>query len=111
PLSRVVTGSYLILAQVLAASFGLFFAAHALLFTLHLPSRYTIYSLRMVVALAAGIAIVAILDALFRWSETRGWPHPAVARPLVFAVAGVLAVQATLLPVLLNNADWRYPET
>jgi hypothetical protein len=65
----------------------------------------------MVLAIAAGIAVVAILDGLLRWAETRGWPHRAVARPLVYATAGVLAVQAALLPLLLSSADWRYPET
>jgi len=36
--------------------------AHALLFKLHVPSRYTGMSLRIIMALAAGMAFLVILD-------------------------------------------------
>jgi len=45
----------------------IFFAAHALLFKLHVPSRYTGMSLRIIMALAAGMAFLVILDAVFHY--------------------------------------------
>lgn len=56
PLARQVRHANLLL-QITVASFGLFFVAHALLFRLHFPSRYTYHSLRIVMAFAAGIAL------------------------------------------------------
>ncbi|MBC6472583.1 MAG: hypothetical protein GDA48_07050 [Hormoscilla sp. GM102CHS1] len=58
-----------ILPQMLLASIALFCAAHALLFKLHLPSRYTGYSFRVVIVLASAIAFTLILDSVFRWAQ------------------------------------------
>lgn len=60
-----------ILVQITLASLGMFFMAHALLFKLHLPSRYTEHSLRIVTALAGGIALTVMLDSLFLWARAR----------------------------------------
>jgi len=54
----------------------IFFAAHALLFKLHVPSRYTGMSLRIIMALAAGMAFLVILDAVFHWAQQ---PNPLAA--------------------------------
>jgi len=66
------------LPQVALASFGLFLAAHALLFKLYFPGRYTQHSLRVVMALSAGLALAILLDSLSRWASGReqarvGW--------------------------------------
>jgi hypothetical protein len=50
------------------SSFLLWGAAHLLLFRLHLPSRYTQYSFRILLAIATGIALTLLLDRLRRWS-------------------------------------------
>jgi len=68
-LAKQVTRSIDLLPQILLASAGMFLAAHALLFRLHLPSRYTKYTFRIVLALAAGVALVLILDAILQWAE------------------------------------------
>src|SRR5262249_22542700 len=60
-----------LLVRVVVASFVMFFAAHALLFRLHLPSRYTQHSLRIVLALSAGFVLLILLDSLARWLRTR----------------------------------------
>ncbi|HBB35194.1 MAG TPA: hypothetical protein DC064_26230, partial [Cyanobacteria bacterium UBA9273] len=65
PLTKQVTGKIIVLPQLLLASGLIFLAAHALLFKLHLPSRYTQHSLRIVVALAAGIVLSVIIDTAF----------------------------------------------
>lgn len=63
PLVRQINRSIVLLPQLLLASLVMFFAAHALLFKLYHPSRYTQHSLRIVVAIAAGIVLTILLDA------------------------------------------------
>lgn len=53
-----------ILPQLIAVSIAMFALAHAVLFTLHLPSRYSEHSFRIVLVLAAGITITIVLAAL-----------------------------------------------
>lgn len=62
PLAKKVR-DIIILPQMLIASLVMFFAAHALLFKLHLPSRYTQHSFRITMAIAAAIVLTLIIDA------------------------------------------------
>jgi len=55
-----------LLPQIILASLGLFFLAHAFLFHLYFPNRYVYHSLRVVAALAAGIAWMVWLEAKLR---------------------------------------------
>ena len=68
PKALHVTSNVTLLPQILLASFGIFLAAHALLYKLFAPARYTRYTFRLVLILAAGIALLLILDAVFRWA-------------------------------------------
>lgn len=65
-LVKEITSAVAILPQTALVSVSLFIAAHILLFKLYLPSRYTQPSLRMLTAIAAGIALTVLLDAAFR---------------------------------------------
>jgi hypothetical protein len=67
-LTKKITRKITILIQVAFSSIFLFFAAHAVLFKLHLPSRYTIHSAIVGLALVSGITIVVVLEAILRWS-------------------------------------------
>ena len=69
PLVKEIKGKVVILAQLMLASLGMFVAAHLFLFKLHLPNRYTSYSFRITIALAAAIALTIILDAIFTWAQ------------------------------------------
>ncbi|MBE9149530.1 hypothetical protein IQ257_13700 [Coleofasciculus sp. LEGE 07092] len=69
PLSRQVKGGVMLLPQIILVSLSLFFAANALLFKLHLPSRYTEHTLRLVLPLATGMALTILLDGIFHWGE------------------------------------------
>ncbi|WP_019505624.1 hypothetical protein [Pleurocapsa sp. PCC 7319] len=69
PLSQKVNPKITYLANLLLVSFTLFFIAHALLFKLHLPSRYTQHSLKIIIILAASIALVLIIEALLSWAK------------------------------------------
>ncbi|MFB2980151.1 hypothetical protein [Microseira sp. BLCC-F43] len=89
PLLKQLTHSSAILGQIVMASIGMFFAAHAVLFKLHLPSRYTGITFRIVIAFASAIAISIILDKIWRWasSQERAKITVAVAATLVISIA------------------------
>lgn len=95
PLVRQVKHLGLLL-RIVAAALVLFVAAHALLFRLHLPSRYTGYTLRFVLCFAAAIALTLFLDAGLRWL------HGAQVRwlPAVVLLGGIGAIAASV---------WFYP--
>lgn len=65
PLVKQIKGEVTLLPQIVLVSLGLFFAAHALLLKLFFPSRYTSHTFRIVMALAAGIVLTVMLDAVF----------------------------------------------
>lgn len=62
-----------LLPYLTIVSLALFFIAHRLAFKLHMPSRYTQHSLRVVMALAAAIASTLILESLWRWGRGRSF--------------------------------------
>jgi len=66
PLTKQFDKSGKILLQISIASIIMFFVAHALLFKLYCPSRYTEHTLRIVLAIAGGLALTAILDTVLR---------------------------------------------
>lgn len=60
-----------LLYQGVIASLGLYITAHFLLFKLYFPSRYTYHSLRVLLALAAGITLTILGEAGWRWLRSR----------------------------------------
>ncbi len=73
-LSRQITQKIWLLLHLIVVSVVMFILAHAVLFKLHLPSRYTGHSFCIVIALAAGIVLTSILDALWRQVKIRQNP-------------------------------------
>ncbi|MFE4106750.1 hypothetical protein [Almyronema epifaneia] len=88
---------WVLLGQVLAASVGLFAIAHLLLFRLHLPSRYSEHSLRIVAAIAAGLAVAEWLRRSFPLSR-RSWAV-FTAGLTFWAIAPLIVYFAFLIPV------------
>ncbi len=64
PLVRKITNQIVILPQLIIVSVAMFLIAHGTLFELHLPSRYTGHTFRVIIAIAAGIVLTTILQAL-----------------------------------------------
>ncbi|MEO1522874.1 MAG: hypothetical protein AAFU78_19135 [Cyanobacteria bacterium J06633_2] len=60
-----------ILAEILLSALGLFFLAHAIFPTLYLPSRYTFYSVRFVMAIATGLVLTLVLHKSWNWLKRR----------------------------------------
>lgn len=102
PMVRKINSHVIILPQIILASLTIFFLAHLFLFKLHLPGRYTQHSLRIVMALAGGIAIAILLDAVFDWINKR------IKLSLIIKILiGVLLIVPLLYP---SYAVMSYPE-
>src|SRR5262249_277586 len=85
--------------------------AHALLFRLYLPNRYTEHSLRIVFSIAAGIVLLAVLDTLWRCLQEPGTVRPWV-RTAALAASGALALAVSVLyPVALWYSRVPFPKT
>ena len=100
-LALQVLSSVKILLQIVLASVGMFFAAHALAFKLHFPSRYTFHTFQMVLALAGGIALTLMLDAVFQWLQ-RTKPRIRGRQFLALFTAAVLGAALVLYPSSLK---------
>lgn len=66
PLLKELTSGIWLIFHLLISSITMFFIAHAVLFKLHLPSRYTGISFRIIVAIGTGIVCTVLIDALFQ---------------------------------------------
>lgn len=69
PLVQRINRTITVLPQIIYVSLGLFIAAHLLLLTLFFPTRYTTHSFRIVLAIAAGIVLTILFDALLTACE------------------------------------------
>ncbi len=88
-----------VLLQLLLSSASSFLLAHLLLFRLHLPSRYTHHSVRVLLSLAAGIVLVAIAQSVFRPSA---WGSGTTLLKRLLAV--ILWVSVIASPLWLQDS-------
>jgi hypothetical protein len=102
PLAKQVASTVTLLPQIILASCGMFFAAHALLYKIFAPSRYTRYSLKFVMILAAGIALVVIVDAVLRWIKQQA-KISALRQLLALGLTALLGTVLVLCPQFLQN--------
>lgn len=98
-LVKYINPNIKILPKLLITSIALFVTAHALLFKLYLPSRYTNYSLRIVLALATGITIITLLDVVLRWARREDKSRQK-RKILTLLLTGLLAAIIILHPLL-----------
>ncbi len=109
PLVKQLTKGVIVLPQLLLVSLCWFFAAHALLLKLFFPSRYMMHSLRMVLCIAAAIALSVLWDAAWqkigKLDLSRFWGRK------LLAVGATLLVGAVV--VFYPNIFWKrhFPET
>jgi hypothetical protein len=102
PLVRQITNNISVLSQIALVSLGLYLAAHALLFKLYLPSRYTQYSIRILTALAGAIAAIVLLDAIFLWAGKGTHPQQPRRQIWGLALTALIGVALVFYPVLLQ---------
>jgi hypothetical protein len=108
PLVKKISAQIALLPKVVIVSLAMFFAANLLLFRLYLPSRFTVNSFRIVLALAAGVAAITVLDAIFRFADRLRVPR--FARSAIAAGATVCLAAALVLPQAVTGVwvDTRY---
>ncbi len=104
PLTKKISPDLIILPQITLTAFTLFLAAHALLFKLHLPSRYTTHTLQIVLALAAGICIAIITDKLRHQSHMIAGLRPSF-------LAGLIVTALLLYPISVSYFPRPYYKT
>ena len=78
PLAKQINSNINIIAKILIASLILFCLSHLLLFKLHLPSRYTQHTWRIVIALVDGITLTIAIAKISQFKPK--------LRPLIIAV-------------------------
>ncbi len=102
PLTKQLSRNLILLPQILLSSGIMFVAAHLLLFQLHLPSRYTQHSFRIVFSITAGLVIIILIDAAFQISKktTSSWIKTKV---LPSAIVTILGTPLLCYPLLLDG--------
>jgi hypothetical protein len=108
PTVKLITSEIKLLLQIGIASVTLFLLAHLLFPKLYLPSRYTFYSLRIVMPIAAGIVLWVGLAAGWRWwrrqAQLQRWQKVSVGLVSLFTVAVV--VIPAIPPLFLSCQGW-----
>lgn len=92
-----------ILGQLTVVSLGLFFLAHAILFTLYLPSRYTQHTFRLILAFSAAIALTIIIDSLLHWGEAQSNSKVPWQPSIVLSSVAAIAISIIFYPSFLEN--------
>ena len=71
PTVNLITNKIVILLQVTIASLSMYVLAHLFLPVLHLPSRFTYHSLRLILGITTAIVLTVILDTLKIWLDKK----------------------------------------
>lgn len=103
PLIKQLKSNILVLPQLLLVSVSLFFAAHAVLFKLHLPSRYTNHSFRILVALASAIALTVILDTILSWASPHTKPYLPARQFIALGATALIGAALVLYPSFIKH--------
>ncbi|MEG4800238.1 hypothetical protein QUB63_04070 [Microcoleus sp. ARI1-B5] len=102
PLANQIQSKIWLLLQLFLASSAMFFAAHATVFKLYQPGRYTAYSLRFMIVFISAIALTLIIDGVCHWAsttETRFHLKNLVA----LITAATIAIAVVLYPCLVEE--------
>ncbi|MEG5138781.1 MULTISPECIES: hypothetical protein [unclassified Microcoleus] len=70
PLASRITSKIWLLLQLFLGSSVMFLAAHATIFKLYQPGRYTAYSLRFIIVSISAIVLTLIIDGICNWALT-----------------------------------------
>jgi hypothetical protein len=100
PLTQFLSPNIRVLPEILVPSFVLFGLAHGLAMRLYSPSRFTQHSLRLVMALAAGIVVTLMLDTCRRWLLHRGWSELNLGQKFATGFLGVFLTASIIVPAI-----------
>ncbi|MEM9484926.1 MAG: hypothetical protein AAGA83_14705 [Cyanobacteria bacterium P01_F01_bin.116] len=98
PLLKKINNNGVLLLQVGLAGILMFLASHATLFWLHLPSRYSRHVIKVIVALAAAMVLITLLDSgLRRLCKTPFSPWKQITALAMIAGFTIVSVGYPLL--------------
>ncbi|HHP7244169.1 MAG TPA: hypothetical protein ACFE0H_05735 [Elainellaceae cyanobacterium] len=107
PLIQRLNRGIFLLLQLLVSSLVMFGAAHVLLFRLHLPSRYTQHSFRIVLSLAAGIVLITLVHAGWTWarasSNASSHTPRVLRRGIALGMTLMLGIPLVFYPSLVDT--------
>ncbi|MEB3340793.1 hypothetical protein [Okeania sp.] len=110
PLAKEVSTKVEILGQIFIASIGLFFLAHIFLFDLHFPNRYIYHSMRVTMAIAAGIALIIWLDNYLKQIISESEKGLTFSQKISIGCTTILLVILSLIPfsqdLTINNQSY-----
>ena len=103
-ITKLINPKIKIIYQILAASLLMFLLAHLLLPKLHLPSRYTYHSWRILMAVATGIIISVLINQIFMTQEKKlfGAIKPKLLKQLTVTVLIIIIIFPAIPPVFIN---------
>lgn len=90
PLTNQISPRVRLLPHLAIASVLMFFAAHLVMFKLYLPDRYTRYTVRIILCVGAGLALIIVLDAILHFCERRFFGRRLLAVASVALLAFIL---------------------
>ncbi len=99
PLVKQITKQVAILPQLIVVSVVMFLIAHAVLFEIHLPGRYSGHSSRIIIAIAAGLVLTAILEAL----QTTIASSTSRQKILNIVLMGILIIAIVAYPSFVDS--------
>jgi len=102
PLANQIQSKIWLLLQLFLASSAMFFAAHATIFKLYQPGRYTAYSLRFIVVLITAIALTLIIDGVGHWASTTATTFD-VKNLVALITTAIIAIAVVLYPCLVEK--------
>ena len=102
PLTKRIQSNIWILIQLFLASLAMFLAAHATLFKLYQPGRYTAYSLRFIVVFLSAITLTLLIDGVGTWAEKT---ENTFSRKNLVAIitTAIIAVVVVLYPCFVKK--------
>lgn len=106
-----VSSKLKLLTEIILVSLALFFLAHLLFPRLYLPSRYTFYSFRVVMSLAAGIVLFWMVQAgRHGWPQTRQTLKAKIIAGLALCFLSVVVVVPAVPMLFLSGQGWMIGE-
>ncbi|GAB4233539.1 MAG: hypothetical protein Kow0049_17040 [Stanieria sp.] len=80
PLVTKINSNFRIIWQIFLAALVMFGMAHLFLFKLHLPSRYSQHTLRILIALIDGITVAILINSFRSWFEHKFTKYQPLAK-------------------------------
>ncbi|ABG51826.1 hypothetical protein Tery_2631 [Trichodesmium erythraeum IMS101] len=107
-ITQKITNKIILLPELALASTGIFIAAHLLLFRLHHPSRYSQHSLRIIMALAGGIAFTLIIELIRKKlhllnNSSKNQPLQKIRAISISTSIYIVLTLIIIYPALTNN--------